>query len=973
MTRLTPRLLLMGALLSPATLYALGLGEIRLNSALNQPLDAEIELIAPTQEELTSLKVNLANVETFQRYGLDRPQFLSGLRFEVTRGKQGGSVIKVSSNRSITEPFVTLLVEASWARGRLLREYTVLLDPPVFMPGEKEAPAVVQAPRSGASSEGRIERESPAQSEAAPAPEPAPAAPTPVPQPRSQQPAPAPAAAAEAPSPEVAPGSTYTVQRNDTLYRIAQEVRPGPRRVINQTMIALYRANPDAFAGTIHRLKAGSVLRVPETSAIEATDAAEASSEVARQTEAWRAGTDAGHLQLVTPSETPSEKAAQTPTAPATSAPAAPGAQPSTSKQPSAPASSAPATESKRPVTIPDAGLSQMQERLGEEQKAPAPSAEAPAPSEAPAATTEAQPETPAAQPEPPKPVAKPAPAPAPEGGLLDTLKDYWWAVLGLLALLAAAAFVVRRRQAQADEDTFPTVDYDAPRSAPSISPPRDIPDRFLDDEPDEPAPVVAPVSRAPVVEAPVAARSPEDTLSSETAVQLDQQDALAEADFHMAYGLYDQAADLVKIAIEREPGRRDLQLKLLEIYFVWGNKDLFLETARGLHATRAQAVPGEWEKVSIMGRQIAPEDAMFQADGTTHVDAVDVNLEGGENRVDIDLFGEPEAEQGKDLDIEFGSGERATVKTQGDSSLDFLLDEPTRGADDEPTREMDPLARTQETPTIESPALDRGTQTVRAPSATKASFNTEQTAELSLDDLGLDVNEMENTNSFEETSALEDVSTREMEQPAGLRDDEMTQLAPSMSNLDRTMEAPRPPQFDIEATGTISIDNFDFEAAAAAAHGDTIEQRKPSDLDATAAFSRPPVDMDLDNLDGLVEDDGETVRRQGHEETEADRFSNDVFNFNDSRDEKIDLDVGDAFNVDDSGPTNTQAMTAEMDLGEELEPVTMSEVGTKLDLARAYMDMGDPDGARSILEEVLEEGNPNQKQEAQRLLEAVK
>ncbi|MET0658737.1 MAG: FimV/HubP family polar landmark protein [Steroidobacteraceae bacterium] len=970
MTRLTPRLLLMGALLSPATLYALGLGEIRLNSALNQPLDAEIELIAPTQEELTSLKVNLANVETFQRYGLDRPQFLSGLRFEVARGKEGGSVIKVSSNRSITEPFVTLLVEASWARGRLLREYTVLLDPPVFMPGEKEAPAVVQAPRSGAASEGRIERESEAQSEAAPASRPAPAAaPAPVPQPRSQQPAPAPAA--EAPAPEVAPGSTYTVQRNDTLYRIAQEVRPGSRRVINQTMIALYRANPDAFAGTIHRLKAGSVLRVPETSAIEATDSAEASSEVARQTEAWRAGTDAGHLQLVTPSETPSEKAAQTPTAPATAAPAAPGTQPSTSKQPSGPASSAPATESKRPVTVPDAELSRLQQRVGEEQKTPPPGAEAPAPSEGPAATTEAQPGTPAAQPEPPKPVAKPAPAPAPEGGLLDTLKDYWWALLGLLALLAAAAFVIRRRQAQAEEDTFPTLDYDAPRSAPSISPPRDIPDRFLDQEPDEPAPVVAPVSRAPV-EAPVAARSPEDTLSSETAVQLDQQDALAEADFHMAYGLYDQAADLVKIAIEREPGRRDLQLKLLEIYFVWGNKDLFLETARGLNSTRAQAASGEWDKVSIMGRQIAPEDPMFQADGTTHVDAVDVNLEGGENRVDIDLFGEPEGEQGKDLEIEFGSGERATVKTEGASSLDFLLDEPTRGADDEPTREMDPLARTQETPTIESPALDRGTQTVRAPSATRASFNTEQTAELSLDDLGLDVNEMENTNTFEETGTLEDVSTREMEQPAALRDDEMTQLAPSMRDLDRTMEAPRAPQFDIEATGTISIDNFDFEAAAAAAAGDTLEQRKPSDLDATAAFNRPPVDMDLDNLDGLVEDDGATVRRQGREETDEDRFSNDVFNLSDSSD-KIDLDVGDAFNVDDSGPTNTQAMTAEMDLGEELEPVTMSEVGTKLDLARAYMDMGDPDGARSILEEVLEEGNANQKQEAQRLLEAVK
>ncbi|MET0987541.1 MAG: FimV/HubP family polar landmark protein, partial [Steroidobacteraceae bacterium] len=460
---------------------------------------------------------------------------------------------------------------------------------------------------------------------------------------------------------------------------------------------------------------------------------------------------------------------------------------------------------------------------------------------------------------------------------------------------------------------------------------------------------------------------APEDTLSSETAVQLDQQDALAEADFHMAYGLYDQAADLVKIAIEREPGRRDLQLKLLEIYFVWGNKDLFLDTARGLYATRAQAAPGEWDKVVIMGRQMAPEEAMFQSDGSTHVDSVDVNLEGGENRVDIDLFGEPEGEQGKDLDIEFGSGERATVKTDGESSLDFLLDEPTRGSDDEPTREMDPLARTQETPTIESPMIERGTQTMRAPA--RAPVNTEQTAELSLDDLGLDVNEMESTHRFEETGALEELSTREMEQPTILRDDEMTQLAPSLNDLDRTREAPHKPNFDIDSTGTISIDQVDFERFAG---GDTVEQHKPTDLDSTAAFTRPDVDLDLDNLDGL-QDEGETVRRQGREDAEEDRFSNEVFNLSDTPDEKIDLDVGDALNIDDSGPTNTQAMTAEMDLGEELEPVTMSEVGTKLDLARAYMDMGDPDGARSILEEVLEEGNPNQKQEAQRLLDAVK
>ena len=133
MRRHLPRLLLTGALLSPLSVYALGLGEIRLNSALNQPFDADIELVAPTAEELASLTVTLASQDVFSRYGIDRPAFLSSLDFAVSRGRDGRASIKVTSNRSITEPFVTILVEASWARGRLVREYTVLLDPPVFV------------------------------------------------------------------------------------------------------------------------------------------------------------------------------------------------------------------------------------------------------------------------------------------------------------------------------------------------------------------------------------------------------------------------------------------------------------------------------------------------------------------------------------------------------------------------------------------------------------------------------------------------------------------------------------------------------------------------------------------------------------------------------------------------------------------------------------------------------------------------
>ena len=102
--------------------------------------------------------------------------------------------------------------------------------------------------------------------------------------------------------------------------------------------------------------------------------------------------------------------------------------------------------------------------------------------------------------------------------------------------------------------------------------------------------------------------KAPEDTMSSESAVNLDQGDPLAEADFHMAYGLYDQAADLVRIALEREPDRRDLRLKLLEIYFVWGNKDAFLQTAKGLEATRDRAPHIPWTEITGLRNVLAHE-----------------------------------------------------------------------------------------------------------------------------------------------------------------------------------------------------------------------------------------------------------------------------------------------------------------------------------------------------------------------------
>jgi pilus assembly protein FimV len=967
MRRYLPRLVLTGALLSPATLYALGLGEIRLNSALNQPFDAEIELIAPTAEELASLKVGLASTDLFARYGLDRPGYLSNFEFSVTRGRDGRAAIKVTSNRSVTEPFVTLLVEANWGRGRLLREYTVLLDPPVFMPTQPETQAPIAAPQSGARTEGRIER----------VPEP-----TPVEQPRAV-PSPAEPVVRETPSASAeALAGSYTVQRNDTLWRIASNVAPGAsRRVINQTMIALFRANPQAFDGNINLLRAGSVLRIPDQAEIESISLSEAAAEVSRQQQEWSgasrlaAGEETSRLRLVPPEEAPT---APTPATPDT-------ASVGTGTQAGAGTAGSQTEDRRLEVTSPE--LAAAQQSVAEAPLTPDPAAEetpVDQPSE-PVAEQSQEAQAPAAQPRR-QPARTPAPQEPEDPSLLDRLIAFWWipVLLGLL-VIGALAFLKRRREQSdlgdlAETDTFkyePEVERPTKTKAREESFAMDA-EPAVEDSVDFGEPVTQVRDEAPA--APIETFEPampatakvDDTLSSETQVRFDQQDALAEADFHMAYGLYDQAADLVKIAIDREPERRDLKLKLLEIYFVWGNKDLFLETARDLHATVDQAPAGEWDKVLIMGKQIAPEDPMFQGEAGGHVDLVDVNLEGGENRVDLDLFSGP-ADTGEEpagLDLQFASGEHPTLDTsakKSESDLDFLLsdDQPVR--DDEPTREMDHLSRTQETPTIESPMLDSSASAIEETAFAKT--GTDQTAEVSLDDLGLDVDSLEATGSLEDTTALHkepDPDATQLARPL-IGDDEMTQLAPSLGSLDRTLEAPRHVEsFDIESTGTIYVDQVDLSG------GDTVEQRRP-DIDSTAALQRiSDVDVDLDNLSAdQPEDAGQTVRHSGGD-LDAAQFSDDVFGSDKTAAfPKIDLDVGEPLASDDHEPTN-KVLTTEMELS-ELEPVTMSEVGTKLDLARAYMDMGDPDGARSILEEVVQEGNASQKQEAMRLLDSIR
>ncbi|MBA1149020.1 hypothetical protein H0Z60_18370, partial [Ectothiorhodospiraceae bacterium WFHF3C12] len=264
-------LALIGLCLATAV-YALGLGNIQSDSALNEPLAARVPLLGVDEDEASSVRVDLASPEAFERAGIDRPFSLSRLNFEVKQGAQG-TYIEITTKEPVKEPFLDFLLEVRWPQGRLVREYTLLLDPPTYAPGDG-APAT-QAPAVAAE----------------PAQQPEPAETAAPEQTGTTGDATATGARSLGEVSEVAEPTVrqYTVEANDTLWEVAQTVQPDGAASINQTMLALFRENPDAFINSdMNRLKRGAVLRVPEQGAIESIPVAEANAEVQRQIERWQ-------------------------------------------------------------------------------------------------------------------------------------------------------------------------------------------------------------------------------------------------------------------------------------------------------------------------------------------------------------------------------------------------------------------------------------------------------------------------------------------------------------------------------------------------------------------------------------------------------------------------------------------------------------------------------------------------------------
>ena len=281
--KLAAVMFLLGGLQATSAL-SLGLGALQLQSFLNEPLNASVDLLDMGGLHADEIIIRLASRDDFDKFGLDRPYFLSSIKFEVSAQENGAASIILSSDEPVLEPYLEFILEARWPSGRLLREYTVLIDPPFFSEVETVAVSAGQ----------RVD-----EIEAIPAPT------------KKNDEVISSGTSVEIRSTDLAPdampqrdytsttvlspvsGSRYMIGREDTLWRIASLARPQGASV-QQTMLDIQRLNPDAFVnGNINTVKAGYIVYLPSASDISSADASSALAEVREQNTAWREGRDA--------------------------------------------------------------------------------------------------------------------------------------------------------------------------------------------------------------------------------------------------------------------------------------------------------------------------------------------------------------------------------------------------------------------------------------------------------------------------------------------------------------------------------------------------------------------------------------------------------------------------------------------------------------------------------------------------------
>ena len=924
------------SLLTPVSGHALGIGDIRVRSALNQNLNAEIALVANKGEKLSGVKVNLAPADKFDEAGIPWTYFLSKIKFHTVTKPNGSIIVKVTSREALKEPYLNFLLEVSWPKGNLYREFTVLVDPPAEYAQPAYQEPVYQEPSYSVRS--RYDNYEPQQ--------------------RDYVPRQRPTRHAYKPRRSSAGGygGKVVTRRNDTLWKVASRVR-GSGVTVEQMMMALYDNNPHAFyEQNVNALSAGKTLKIPGKSVVEQMSRQVALNEFAEHNAAWRnnrSGVPGSGTQVAREETVDSQLKLEAPTDATVSAneTVAPSAseQPSDSKN----AGSQTATSPQQPATeqketpketkaVDDAiqtkiaalekQMAMMQElinlkdkQLAElqnpgQQSAPTDTTTPPTPSLAtpetstPAVPTQTSPEPVAPTPavatpaQPSHPIPAPAPTtakPVPPTPAKPTVKRIvppqpvaeeagsplpW--ILGGLGAIMLPLFgwlwwqkkkIIQETEAESMFRTYTTMRSSETSTGPLTSMAR------------------KPKSGVVSAESSFLNEFKASDFESFESFNVDHGDIdpIEEADVYLAYGRYQQAEDLIRQAIKTHPDREECKIKLLEIFHAGSNKQDFENYALELAAAGKQEDKEFWRKVSDLGRDLLPESALFSALMPSSVAVF--SAEAGDLSENV-LF-----------DSGLATPDVAPIQTTENEQLGIAQFD---------IQEED-IATSSFEIDEEAFAPQQVSKSTNPPNTEISMVNDDSAFELELDSY---------KDNFSDAKKPEnDLLDFDLGPYPAQEQQPLQPNAPTTENPKSTFQ-------EIDDMSQIESYEFDFNF-------DEKETGKPDNVPAISTNDVFDSWEPEQTIDFPIDKPSVTTSTK-------------------------DADTVDfTFDLDTQGidsPKSSYQDYAVSDLTD------MDEIETKLDLAKAYIDMGDADSAKDIISQVLDKGSSEQKKAAMTLLDDI-
>jgi pilus assembly protein FimV len=918
----------LGLTLLPISVLAAGLGQLNVNSGIGEPLKAEIELLSVSPAEKNTLKANIAPESTYAAQGLDRPASHQGIKVEITKSANGKDILKLQSNQPIDEPYLDMLVEVEWETGRILREYTVLLDPPGYK--TSVAAPKVDVPAIKAKSN---------------------LAPKPIAKnDQSSAGSLVTANTSAVNSNSFGTADDYLTKRGDTLSKIAGRMKPEGVS-LDQMLVGLFEANPDAFDGkNMNRLKVGKILQTPTKEALDAIGRKEAVSEIKLQTANWNeyrnklAGIVESSIPQASEEESQSSSGKIKPATEDQSIPENAGPK-DVVKLSSGDTSAVEAdmqakiTALQEEVSAREKGLKEAQDRtvalekqiedmqklltlksdalakvqqeepveaetdLEQEQAQAEASSELPPEVANPEPTTEA----PIADVEQPKPVTQtPIDIPVEEPSFISSLianitgifNDFNNSIVGvaggLVALLTGIWFYLRNKRRKNLADFEQGIMTSGGLKANTV---------------------FGNTSGASVDTGDTSFLTDFSQSTSGGMIDTNDVDPIAEAEVYMAYGRDAQAEEILKDAISKEPKRYELHLKLLEMYAA--NKDMSaFETVSGELYTTLGAEDPTWAKVAEIGIKLEPNNPLYQLK-----EGVTKSRENSNNETKLDVSDFADSPLAAEADLNFSLN--TDVESEEDSfNVSALADKIDHDFDE---TALD-LENVPEVLKVDDSALEFD--------ITPSNEN----AEVDEDDV-----------SFAHTMPNLDFPTSDVELDKSNEIDEFNEAEADIS--DNSVDDLSENNAELEAPKL----DFSNELSLDLTEDDNTNEVEIQDLAEEESSEPENFGFDINTLSG------DTLTLDTDDKT-AEEEVDDVLDMSD-----ITLDVGDSVNdaITEASPVLEMAVT------EEAAPES-EEVETKLELVAAYIDMEDKEGAKELLDEVLKEGGANQRKRAEEILASI-